>query len=213
LNNSSQEEKALEKSPAQEEVPGASKPAESTEISNRLLGVEKQIERLRASLPPGLRVLARKGPSEEQLAMRRCEREFFRELRENGFIELQGFWVEGAGLSDSIKGIKVGAELRVEVNDAADRTNVLMLTDKQGVPTGVITNTARPAREYQMFKQALCDVLGKSRFPVKLVEISPPDPKMQGSITFKVVTTPGAIHARRAQYLNDANPAEDETRQ
>jgi hypothetical protein len=197
-----EEEKSLRKLSIDDQaISGLAEKAESPEMSKQLLGLEKQLEELRASLPPGLRVLAKQRRSEEERKLLACERQFNNELKKTGHIHLIGFWADGEGFGRSIKELSEGTQLRVELNDADNRVGGLMLTDESGIPIGIICNAARQASSYDMFASALCKVLGRSRFPVKIIQI---DAELSGGnrIYFTVETMPDAVHPRRIQQFS-----------
>jgi hypothetical protein len=161
------EEEALRKSPDEEKVASTfQETAQSTLMSNHLMAVEKQLEELRASLPPAFRVLARNGPSDDEKRLEACKNKLSAELKETGCIQLDGFWEENAGFAQSITDFHEGEVLDVQIGDAGNRTAAFLLLGGTSAPIGVIMNAvSKKSAKYQTFVEALCKVLNRSRSP------------------------------------------------
>ena len=148
---------------------------------DRLDELKTELNQLRTSLPPSLRVLSdtpKKDSTEASQDLLRAE------LEQTGSIEVGGFWEEDAGCSRCIIEFKPADKLKVHISDAEDRVGCFVVADLSGAKVGVLHNSLITTRSYNEFVAAVADVFGASEFEIEITEIDT-ETSVGGRLYFK----------------------------
>ncbi len=132
-------------------------------------GKDEEIDNLIASLPYPLQALAR---AERRESPEELVEELDAERRENGFVEIDGFWDPTFDLD--VRSLSPGKKLVCRVGDVAKRVGALMAYDDTGRSVGVITNKLS-SHSYGCFSEALMQHVGKSQFHIEIIGIAEED--------------------------------------
>jgi hypothetical protein len=125
----------------------------------------EEIEKLIQKLPPPLRQAIR-----EESGSRSRDREAIeylrQQFRENGSLDLRGFWQEHDGFMKEPDTLKVGDVIYIARGMTKNRSGAILAYDADGKSLGVITNRCSQLQmRYDVFAYALDEVFGKKLRP------------------------------------------------
>lgn len=125
----------------------------------------EEIEKLSQKLPPPLRQAIR-----EESGSRSRHREAIeylrQQFRENGSLDLRGFWQDQDGFMKEPDTLKVGDVIYLARGMTKNRIGAILAYDADGKSLGVITNRCSPLQMgYDVFAYALDEVFGKKLRP------------------------------------------------
>lgn len=125
----------------------------------------EEIEKLSQKLPPPLRQAIR-----EESGTRSRDREAIeylrQQFRENGSLDLRGFWQEHDGFMKEPDTLKVGDVIYIARGMTKNRSGAILAYDADGKSLGVIGNRCSQLQmRYDVFADALDEVFGKKLRP------------------------------------------------
>jgi len=146
-------------------------PLSNSEESKKILEIldqkQKEVTKLVETLPPSLQVETKKRRKSSSYEL--VTKELQKQVDENEFITVDGFWTEG--FQKDIKDFKIGDKLVVQQGDVEDRIGSMIAYDENGNSIGVILNGSENSRNYADFFDILSSFIRKSKFQIELLNI------------------------------------------
>lgn len=124
-----------------------------------------EIEKLSRKLPPSLRQAVRDDRSNRS-STKEAVSYLKQQFRENGSLNLRGFWEAKDSFMKEPESLKAGDVLYIARGITKNRTGVILAYDADGKSVGVITNRGSPLQMgYAVFADGLDELFGRTLRP------------------------------------------------